>query len=56
MLVTFCDSRQQDQLVWLWNGLRKMADGELDILSLKEDLEEMGVDWSGMRDFSDLAK
>jgi len=27
---TFCDSRQPDQLVWLWNGLQKMAERDLE--------------------------
>ena len=34
-VVTFCGSRQPDQLVWLWNGPQKMTEGEL------EDQKEM---------------
>jgi len=35
LLVTFCDSQQPGQLVWLYNGLQKIAEGEL------EDCEDM---------------
>jgi len=57
LLVTFCDSQQPDQLVWLWNGSQKVAAGGLKDQwgqswqdTLKEDLETMGVDWSDVRD------
>jgi len=30
LLVTFCDFRQPDQLVWLWNGSQKAAGGGLE--------------------------
>jgi len=35
MLATFCDSRKPDQLVWLWNGLRKW---EKETWKTKEDM------------------
>ena len=30
LLFTFCDSRQPDKLVWLYGGLQKMAEKDLE--------------------------